>query len=491
LSDGAVTADDPLWLAFDFAHRLHLELQGRDQTQSSHASAFWRDRLDNRENYPGYEDLVNFRRGFASSVGYVSRIDDAAEMARTDAAFERAKAIVGIPHLCELEESKIGSPLQFAKEGVMWSAAGLNNAASFGLVENAWRQYAGKLAPDSVLEIGAGYGALADLAIRRWRPRTYVICDLPENLYLAIFFLSANHPQLKVSWLLGKEKLTEDSEGIVFVLPESIGQVAHDFDLVVNTYSFQEMEKAEVDRYFSYVSNHLTENGIFYSLNHFGASGIQQPADYPFERFHLRHWAPVRIPAASLWLRKQHFEAVLTRGNGDRALPLEFAGLARTIGLLCFMGLGDHLHAICRRLMEGNLNHLETAALAVMTEVLAKPNITEAVGLLDQEIESPELVPIFKFVRGVLNLIDGRPDQAVASFEESIAAGLSGLALVRAWLGLAVAGPNDGRRSILIENARAVLPQFAGQIDERVLSLPKLSAVFRFCFPALSWRDTP
>jgi hypothetical protein len=103
------------------------------------------------------------------------------------------------------------------------------------------------LKPNTVLEIGGGYGGLALQLSRRMRVK-YIDIDLPETLYLAYYFLSK--AGINVKWAL---KNRPDAD-VVLVPADRKHLVQSKVDVVFNANSLSEMGKTTVNEYFQSVN---------------------------------------------------------------------------------------------------------------------------------------------------------------------------------------------------------------------------------------------
>ena len=110
--------------------------------------------------------------------------------------------------------------------------------------------------PRSFLELGGGFGVLGEIVMARDPEARYVNCDIPPLSTVSSYYLSE---------LFGTERvLTYDErvadEGPIEVprsacLPNwRIGDLRGDFDVFVNSFSFQEMEPHVVERYVDIVA---------------------------------------------------------------------------------------------------------------------------------------------------------------------------------------------------------------------------------------------
>ena len=129
--------------------------------------------------------------------------------------------------------------------------------------------------PRSFLELGGGYGVLGEIVLSRDADARYVNCDIPPLLTVSSYYLTE---------LFGSDRvLTFDDrvadKGAVQV-PQSaclpnwrIADVEADFDVFVNSFSFQEMEPHVVEQYVDAVARH----GVRYvvSLNSRNGKHVQ------------------------------------------------------------------------------------------------------------------------------------------------------------------------------------------------------------------------
>ncbi|MEK6543761.1 MAG: putative sugar O-methyltransferase [Elusimicrobiota bacterium] len=125
----------------------------------------------------------------------------------------------------------------------------------------------------TILEIGAGWGALAHhLSHIFGEHTTYIIIDIPEALYISAHYLSAANPDKKL-WIydaatagtLQDAPRWRQYDFILmpnFKLAELSGL---NFDLVINTISFQEMSAAQVEGYLDFIKTRL--KGSLFSFN--------------------------------------------------------------------------------------------------------------------------------------------------------------------------------------------------------------------------------
>lgn len=148
-------------------------------------------------------------------------------------------------------------------------------------------------APDVICEIGGGYGGPARLWLTNpiFRPRAYIIVDVPESLFFAEVFLKAHFGKDAVSYIGGGEEapsLRAEGPQVILCPVQSIAALAGiSLDLVVNTGSMQEMTEGWVDFYMDWLDRQPCR--FLYSLNYFG-----QPTEFMAEGHNL--WSPRLSP---------------------------------------------------------------------------------------------------------------------------------------------------------------------------------------------------
>ena len=118
---------------------------------------------------------------------------------------------------------------------------------------------------DTVCEIGGGYGAPA----RVWmtspirRPKKYIIIDLPESLFFAEVFLRAHFGDRAINLA---ETPHDDVAQVVLCPVPLIDRLSETpVDLVINTWSMQEMSDPWIDFYMNWLKNSGAR--FFYSFN--------------------------------------------------------------------------------------------------------------------------------------------------------------------------------------------------------------------------------
>ena len=328
-----------------------------DVAMDEHVSDFWSEILGSRRNFPTFDEMLVMRRGFTYPVADRAKVEDLEE---EEAYARSAWAVVGhtVPreYFRRWSEPAVGAPIAHRFDGVVVSAGGIVNAlTSYRIVELCReRGLAGR--PLRILEIGAGYGQVAAQLLQQLDVTEYAVCDLPENLFLAGFYLQAVAPERTVAFV-GEEGTPDRPAGLTFAAPPFLDALEGPWDLIINSYSFQEMTRPSVDGYLAHAERTLAPDGVVYSLNAHGkgGTGIQRPSDYAVERFDVAGLAPVRRFPWQVFATVP-YELVLAARSGPRVEGEGLAALRRALnglGEAVQLGLHDEIVELCHSFVAG------------------------------------------------------------------------------------------------------------------------------------------
>lgn len=135
--------------------------------------------------------------------------------------------------------------------------------------------------PNKVIEIGAGCGLFTAILKDEFDCKNIII-DIPLTLNCSIAFLMDTFPEKK--FLLPNEVKADTSfenYDFIFLIPEQINML-NDYkaDFIVNTESFMEMDYSEIEKYFKFINESLTDGGYFFCSNR--VRKINKFFDYPW-----------------------------------------------------------------------------------------------------------------------------------------------------------------------------------------------------------------
>src|SRR3954449_12079902 len=274
--------------------------------------------------------MLVMRRGFTYPIADRGKSEDRdADRAYAEAAWRVVRQTVERDYFDGWEESDVGVPFSYSFDGVRLTPGGIVNALTASRIV----KHAPTSRPLRVLEIGAGYGQVAHQLLQQLDVETYAICDLPENAFLSAFYLQANWPD-RTAALVADEADAGDA-GLVVTVPPLLEKLAGPWDLVINSYSFQEMNRDSVDQYLAHAAATLAPDGLLYSLNAHGKglTGIDRPSDYVAPGLAIATIAPVRRYPWQMFATVP-YEVVMRAGerSAEDARRLDGIGRAMQLG---------------------------------------------------------------------------------------------------------------------------------------------------------------
>lgn len=126
-------------------------------------------------------------------------------------------------------------------------------------------------APNTVCEIGGGYGGPARLWLTNpiHRPSKYIVVDLPESLFFSELYLSMHFGADQVLYVADRSAATAEriARSPIVLCPNGYIDMlaAVPMDLVINTNSLQEMPEAYVDFFMDWLDRQ--DCSFFFSIN--------------------------------------------------------------------------------------------------------------------------------------------------------------------------------------------------------------------------------
>jgi putative sugar O-methyltransferase len=305
-TDGAINA---AWA--DLTERTLEEIKGVDGIYRP--TSFWEPALEQLLGDMAQRGLENFKSWPISKVWFYPRYGSDFTNASISATYERAKEVnpntrknwlSGILNgsveagrdldavrlgwdqqrwpfdLTEHGESRVGTPQQYykltgAEHG--WTRPYLN----YLLCLTALSRHV-DTGPKSFLEIGGGYGVLGEILLSRDPEARYVNLDIPPLVTVSSYYLRTLFGDRVTKYdadLAATGELKLDTSA---VLPNwRIKDVRGDFDVFVNSFSFQEMEPNVVEHYIDAVVGAGVEHVV--SLNSLkGKPKVEERGDSPW-----------------------------------------------------------------------------------------------------------------------------------------------------------------------------------------------------------------
>jgi len=430
-------------------------------TSAGRTSDFWAEIFAARQSDIDLNNIMVCRRdGHAYGIG-----DDRHGTIEQERNFSARmhhifKRMVSPEFVAKLPETIFGAPLAFEHDGVVRSASFWINAATTQRVVEFLQRF-GKRGRLRVLEIGAGWGACALQLHHAIEIESYTIIDLPQNLVISTLHLAYALADRRLEFFdVAGDRIAEVAPGtITACLPGTIGRIGAKFDLVLNSFSLQEMALDSAGAYIDFVGAVLSDDGIFVSLNSHAKAGVRQPTDYGYGRFHIHHWGTFRA-SPSAYHNTIPYEVVVGR---RRTNSPEYPDAAQNaLGWLMQLGLDRDLRALCDAFVGGTLDARQRAMLGQYEQFFSARTDDERLALLEN-LRSVDNSPVWPFVSAHLSLVRRDAATCARCLQEACARGLSGFARVRAEVLLATLEHGGGFLARLFRGSRK--PALIGPID--------------------------
>lgn len=413
------------------------------KTTAGRTSDFWNDIFHSRGNFPDLNQLMVCRRqGNSDGVDMTPRASVEEERIYNGEVYHQFRRMVPVDYVASMPESTFGSPFVFENAGITRSASfWINAGTSYRVLEFVKRF--GSTRSLRILEIGAGVGMCAYQLHLKADCESYTIVDLPENIYLSTLNLSTILPDREVELLdMDGEKITAFKKGTInFCLPGTISRIDAKYDLVLNSFSMQEMTIENVRAYIDWIESVLSDDGIFVSLNSHAKAGVEHPQHYRFGNFHIHHWGVFRQNPIG-YFNTIPYEVVIGKRRADS--PNYPVQAQDAIGWLIQLGLDGDIRPYCDGLVAGTLGEKDLALLKCYDEFFHGGSDTAREQSLAaaEKLDSTAVLP---FVKGLFHLARDEITQCRDLLEEACRRGLKDFALVKAGVILAAIARRDGK----------------------------------------------
>lgn len=459
-----------------FVSTFNIALQNTGEGPYANQSSIWDDFLSNRSNYPTASEFRNFLRPdtpFASGIG-IGRAQSQSEYEQMHLDWvDRYRDCVKPEDLAKWPEPKVGNPTILNADGYTASVLYMKNFALAQVLENTLHHVRPDASNLKVLEIGAGYGGVAEVLIRKGIAASYTVVDLPANLFLSLHFLRLAFPDMEAQVINAAQPRSHSSADLRFALPNDIELLNEDFDLVINTMSLGEMPKLTAQAYVSWVSRHLSPDGLFISHNTDKARNvndvIQKHSEYGFEKFSLAY---VRAqPASAGILHRQHL--VLALGLPDSKFPTVSIDLLDRLSAITNMGLHEELNNI---LSDGLFEQPKSEYLIFLAHLecfCAFNSLEEKRALIASNTGNRDCDLILEIMRASIRIAEPSPESAV-HLKRYLENGASPVAICLAAVSLAA---QDEDTANLINSA---LERAPSRFIRQAAALKRDSAMYRF-----------
>ena len=141
-------------------------------------------------------------------------------------------------------------------------------------------------------EIGGGFGSFAELFVKNFDSKIFLI-DLPEANLMSTYYFKKLYPEknffLFSDYKKNKflSKLDFDSHDIIILPPNCNIDKKIKIDLFVNTRSMMEMNYEVINSYFNFIQEHLIDKGYFLNINRYEKISVGHPirmCEFPYDK---------------------------------------------------------------------------------------------------------------------------------------------------------------------------------------------------------------
>ncbi len=298
------------------------------QDPNYQVSKFWQEIFTSRQNFPDLNEFLTFQRGkFLVGVGkdhHYSQQDEKQIWDRYKMLVEKSVPNV---YLSKLKEPILGAPIFFQDNHCQMSASYLLNTIHSYKINQIIQSL--EIENPKIAEIGAGWGAMAEQLLQTAKPQSYSIIDLPENLCISSLYLTLSHAEYSHQFISDKVK---ETDGLNFIFPHLKDRLTQQYDVIINSFSFQEMDLKTVQDYLNWCHAYLSEKGVIISINSHNKTNLKAPADYLHSGFKIIGMESFRETPPQL-LNTVPYLLIMTKGAQNvSALQLNQLGYLTQLG---------------------------------------------------------------------------------------------------------------------------------------------------------------
>lgn len=157
-----------------------------------------------------------------------------------------------------------------------------------------------------ILEIGPGYGEFANLFIALYKQKKirYDLIDLDENLKYSKKYLT--------------KTLNDNSNiNINYFSANDISNINNNYDIIINTHSFQEMKLDVVKIYLKLIFDKMKDKSIFFSINTSFKWDIKNYSSYGFQKYFKNIYTTSLYSIHNTFYSNNHQLCVFKKLNQD------------------------------------------------------------------------------------------------------------------------------------------------------------------------------
>lgn len=459
---------------------------------AAQVSSFWAEYFNDRPNFPEIQDILAFRRNNATwGSGDTLYADQETKFKEYRDTLAAIRLFVPDDFIRSLQEPYFGAPVIFTIDDITHSANFVMNAGTAWRMKALLQQYGAQKNTYDFCEIGAGFGGCSYQLHQIAPINSYTVVDLAENLCLSSVFLATCLPEKALNFV-ECDPLSVDTKvdnALKFSLPPGIDKLTGKFDVMLNTFSFQEMDLESVLAYLKWSSSVLSDDGVLISFNSHDKAGITRASQYCVEGLELIHLKTFRaVPTG--FFNTIPYEMVLTKSDArnENFKPEVLDPICEMMQL----GLDHNLHELIQKMFANQLNEQDVQYLKLVEGFFYADRLSvreEYVARLSEDRESS----ISQFLVGNFMLRKGELALAKDALQASCNLGLDDFAKVRAKAALGViynmTGDWSEPREQVFEELRLISGGLFDEIKE-IIDTKNLYAIQVNTGAILNWKLT-
>ena len=152
-----------------------------------------------------------------------------------------------------------------------WIETDLGSVMDCNLIFNHSQSLVDKEKRTSIIEIGGGYGRLAEVFLggrEAWNSVHYLLVDaVPASLMYSYLYLKSQHPNLSIGAYFNGDEYSLDYDCYIMPSWHLDKIVSKTFDISINVESMQEMVQEQVDYYINQFDRVTKPGGLVYLSN--------------------------------------------------------------------------------------------------------------------------------------------------------------------------------------------------------------------------------
>jgi len=165
------------------------------------------------------------------------------------------------------KDNKVGNPCYYRIPFIgTFTEASIRQGYYIDRIIYLLKKYGYKEELCNVFEIGGGFAGLCGKFMTVLRPKRYILTDLPEDMFLSLYYLSKFFQNVSLIYLQ-EDLIKLEQPGIFIIAPWLLEKLNIKMDLAINTMSFQHMTLGNIKYYFDIIYRHKTKFIYFVNRN--------------------------------------------------------------------------------------------------------------------------------------------------------------------------------------------------------------------------------